>query len=39
VLLHHRPDRTDEGLDKLAAALPDGPPPAMLAADGMELLL
>jgi len=39
VLLHHRPDRTDDELDKLAAALPDGPVPVVLAADGTELIL
>jgi ribonuclease BN (tRNA processing enzyme) len=38
VLLHHRPDRSDDELDKFAAALPDGPVPAALAADGMELM-
>jgi phosphoribosyl 1,2-cyclic phosphodiesterase len=39
VLLHHRPDRTDDELDKLAAALPDGPAPAVLGADGLELIV
>lgn len=38
VLMHHRPDRTDDELDKLAAALPGGRVPVALAADGMELL-
>jgi phosphoribosyl 1,2-cyclic phosphodiesterase len=39
VLLHHRPDRSDDELDKLGAALPDGPVPAELAADGQELMV
>jgi ribonuclease BN (tRNA processing enzyme) len=38
VLLHHRPDRTDDELDKLAAALPDSKVQVALGADGMELL-
>jgi phosphoribosyl 1,2-cyclic phosphodiesterase len=34
LLLHHRPDRTDSELDKLAARLLDSPVPVSLAADG-----
>jgi len=39
VLLHHRPDRTDEELDKLASRLMDSPVPATIAADGGEFRL
>lgn len=39
LLLHHRPDRTDTELDKLAAGLPDGPVPAALASDGEVICL
>lgn len=34
LLLHHRPDRTDSELEKLAAGLRDSPVPVALAADG-----
>jgi hypothetical protein len=34
VLLHHKPERTDNELDKLAAGLRDGATPVTLAADG-----
>ncbi len=37
LLLHHRPDRTDTELDKLAAGLQDSPVPVTLAADGVEI--
>ncbi|MGH3300269.1 MAG: MBL fold metallo-hydrolase [Streptosporangiaceae bacterium] len=39
LLLHHRPDRTDTDLDKLAARLPGSQVPATLAADGEVLRL
>jgi phosphoribosyl 1,2-cyclic phosphodiesterase len=39
VLLHHRPDRTDAELDKLAAGLHDSPVPVTLAADGEVIWL
>jgi ribonuclease BN (tRNA processing enzyme) len=39
VLLHHRPDRTDSDLEKLAAGLPDSPVPVTLAADGEVICL
>jgi phosphoribosyl 1,2-cyclic phosphodiesterase len=34
LLLHHRPDRTDSELEKLAGRLRDAPVPVTLAADG-----
>jgi phosphoribosyl 1,2-cyclic phosphodiesterase len=34
LLLHHKPDRTDSELEKLAAWLRDAPVPVTLAADG-----
>jgi ribonuclease BN (tRNA processing enzyme) len=34
ILLHHKPDRTDSELEKLAAGLRDSPVPVTLAADG-----
>jgi phosphoribosyl 1,2-cyclic phosphodiesterase len=34
LLLHHRPDRTDSELEKLAAGLCDSPVPVELAAEG-----
>lgn len=34
LLVHHKPDRTDSELEKLAAGLPDSPIPVALAADG-----
>jgi phosphoribosyl 1,2-cyclic phosphodiesterase len=34
LLLHHRPDRTDSELEKLAGGLRDAPVPVTLAADG-----
>jgi len=37
LLLHHRPDRTDGELEKLAAGLRDSPVPVELAADGEVL--
>ena len=39
LLLHHRPDRTDTELDKLAIGVQDGPVPVTLAADGEEIVL
>jgi ribonuclease BN (tRNA processing enzyme) len=39
VLLHHRPDRTDTELDKLAASLTDSPVPASVAFDGEVITL
>jgi phosphoribosyl 1,2-cyclic phosphodiesterase len=39
LLLHHRPDRTDNELDKLAAGLQDGRVPVTLAADGEVICL
>jgi phosphoribosyl 1,2-cyclic phosphodiesterase len=39
VLLHHRPDRTDTELDKLAVGLRDSPVPVTLAADGEVICL
>jgi ribonuclease BN (tRNA processing enzyme) len=39
LLLHHRPDRSDTELDKLAAGLPDGQVPVTLAADGEVISL
>jgi len=39
LLLHHRPDRTDAELDKLAAGLHDGAVPTSLAADGEVIRL
>jgi phosphoribosyl 1,2-cyclic phosphodiesterase len=38
LLLHHRPDRTDTELDKLAVGVQDGPVPVTLAADGDEII-
>jgi phosphoribosyl 1,2-cyclic phosphodiesterase len=37
LLLHHRPDRTDSELEKLAAGLRDAPVPVTLAADGQVI--
>jgi phosphoribosyl 1,2-cyclic phosphodiesterase len=34
LLVHHKPDRTDSELEKLAAGLQGGPVPVALAADG-----
>jgi phosphoribosyl 1,2-cyclic phosphodiesterase len=39
LLLHHRPDRTDEELDRRASRLLDSPVPTGLAADGVVLRL
>ncbi len=39
LLLHHRPDRTDSELEKLATGLRDGPVPVTLAADGEVICL
>ncbi len=39
LLLHHRPDRTDNELEKLAAALRASPVPVALAADGEVICL
>jgi phosphoribosyl 1,2-cyclic phosphodiesterase len=39
LLLHHRPDRTDTELEKLAASLRDSPVPVTLAADGEVICL
>ncbi len=39
VLLHHRPDRTDTELEKLAEGLPDSQVPVTLAADGEVICL
>jgi phosphoribosyl 1,2-cyclic phosphodiesterase len=39
LLLHHRPDRTDSELEKLAARLRDSPVPVALAADGEVICL
>jgi phosphoribosyl 1,2-cyclic phosphodiesterase len=38
VLTHHAPDRTDDQLDELAAALAGAPVPVSLAAEGIELV-
>ena len=37
VLVHHKPDRTDTELDKLAAGLDDSPVPVALGADGLVI--
>jgi phosphoribosyl 1,2-cyclic phosphodiesterase len=37
VLVHHKPDRTDTELDKLAAGLADSPVPVTLGADGQVI--
>jgi phosphoribosyl 1,2-cyclic phosphodiesterase len=37
LLIHHRPDRTDSELEKLAAGLRQGAVPAALAADGQVI--
>jgi phosphoribosyl 1,2-cyclic phosphodiesterase len=39
VLLHHRPDRTDTELDKIAASLACGPVPVSVAFDGEVITL
>ncbi len=39
VLVHHRPDRTDTELDKLAASLANGPVPVSVAFDGQVITL
>jgi phosphoribosyl 1,2-cyclic phosphodiesterase len=39
VLFHHRPDRTDTELDKLASRLADAPVPVVVAAEGQVLSL
>ncbi len=39
LLLHHRPDRTDAELEKMAATLPDSQVPVTLAADGEVICL
>jgi len=39
LLVHHRPDRTDSELEKLAAGLRDSPVPVALAADGQVMCL
>ena len=39
LLIHHKPDRTDTELDKLAAGLHHSPVPVALAADGAVILL
>jgi phosphoribosyl 1,2-cyclic phosphodiesterase len=39
VLFHHRPDRTDDELDKLAARFDRAPVPVTVAADGRTLTL
>jgi phosphoribosyl 1,2-cyclic phosphodiesterase len=37
VLFHHRPERTDDELDKIAARFDRAPVPVMIAADGLRL--
>jgi phosphoribosyl 1,2-cyclic phosphodiesterase len=37
LLIHHKPDRTDDELDKLAAGLGDGRVPVAVAADGQVI--
>jgi phosphoribosyl 1,2-cyclic phosphodiesterase len=37
VLTHHAPDRTDDQIDRLAAALADAPLPVTVAAEGAEI--
>lgn len=39
LLLHHKPDRTDTELEKMAAALAGSPLPVELAADGAVIVL
>jgi ribonuclease BN (tRNA processing enzyme) len=39
VLFHHRPDRTDTELDKLAGRLADAPVPVVVAAEREVLTL
>jgi len=39
LLLHHRPDRTDQELEKLAAGLRPSPVPVTLASDGEVICL
>jgi phosphoribosyl 1,2-cyclic phosphodiesterase len=39
VLLHHRPDRTDAELDKLAASFADEPVPVSIASEGEVIWL
>jgi hypothetical protein len=39
LLPHHRPDRTDTELEKLAAGLPSNPVPVTLASDGEVICL
>jgi phosphoribosyl 1,2-cyclic phosphodiesterase len=39
LLLHHRPDRTDAELDKIAASFTGSPVPVRLAADGEVICL
>jgi phosphoribosyl 1,2-cyclic phosphodiesterase len=39
LLLHHKPDRTDSELEKLAAGLAEGQVPTALAADGEVICL
>jgi hypothetical protein len=39
LLVHHRPDRTDTELDKLAVGVQDGPVPVTLATDAEEIRL
>jgi phosphoribosyl 1,2-cyclic phosphodiesterase len=39
LLLHHRPDRTDDELDKIAASFAGGPVPVTVAADGGVICL
>jgi hypothetical protein len=35
VLFHHRPDRTDEALDRLALRFKDASPSVTVAAEGL----
>ena len=39
MLVHHRPDRTDAELDKLAASFADSPVPVTVASDGEVICL
>jgi len=38
-LVHHRPDRTDAEIDKLAASFADSPVPVTVASDGEVICL
>jgi ribonuclease BN (tRNA processing enzyme) len=39
VLFHHKPDRTDEELDKIVSRLSDSPVPVIMAAEQETLVL